>query len=83
MRPFALRMAGLVLVVLGLCESILTAYLFGRAEGQINTDTGADLAHIHSIQHRAVIGFVCGIALFVIGHAILYRNEVNIDKENQ
>jgi len=76
-------MLGLVLVVLGLCESILTAYLFGRAESQMNPGTGANLARINSTQHRAIIGFVCGIVLFVIGHAILYRNEIKVDKEKQ
>jgi hypothetical protein len=69
------RMAGFILIAGGFCISIMQAYIFGRARGEMGSASSDDfLRLLHSVQNNAAVAFVGGIVIFVIGHLIVYRS---------
>jgi uncharacterized membrane protein len=75
LQRLAPRMAGLILIALGFCISVMQAYLFGRARGEMSAGSSPDfLRLLHSARHNAAIAFVGGIVIFALGHVLLYRS---------
>jgi hypothetical protein len=75
LQRLAPRMAGLILIALGFCISVMHAYLFGRAKGEMSTGSNPDfLRLLHSARHTAAVAFVGGIVIFALGHVLLYRS---------
>ena len=69
LQRLAPRMAGLILIAGGFCISVMHAYLFGRAKGEMSAGSSPDfLRLLHSARHNAAIAFVGGIVIFALDH---------------
>ena len=72
LQRLAPRMAGLILIALGFCISVMQAYLFGRARGENSAGSSPDfLRLLYSARHNAAVAFVGGVVIFALGHVLL------------
>jgi len=75
MKRIIARIAGFILIAGGFCISVMQAYVFGRARGQMGgTSNDEFLRLLHTVQNNAAVAFFGGVVIFVIGHLIVYRS---------